>query len=371
MNDKDLKEYILEYGKGLGFPIIRITSAEPFRLWEDEVKRRKRLDPDTANSWAQRKLTSDPKELLLGARSVVVAVYPYTPFIIEEKGETGTYSAHYQAYPKGREAARKLAEVFETRGYKALADPPLPAKLAAVRAGAGYFGKNGVIHTPGYGSWITLHLILTDAKLPLDDPMLRLSDCGSCKKCIEACPTGAIGERGAVILSRCLRYHMNGSGFIPLDMREKMGTSILGCDACQINCPRNAASKNNWAAPLAEDLEPFDLKAVLTEWKDGLKDRMKRAGDRIGQNYARPRRILSMAVIAAGNTGNPRYIPLLAESLNHPHPPIRGHSAWALGRLKGSEAETALRDALKKETDSRVIEEINQALAAMERDRKF
>lgn len=360
---KELMDRLREYGAELGFPIIKATPAQPLHQWEEELARRKELDPDSAGSWEKRGIISDPRTLMAEAKSLVVALRPYKPFPRGSFQGFGTYSAHYKEYPKGREAVRKLVKVLLDEGFQAIEEPLLPVKAAARLSGIGYYGKNGVIHTREYGSWITLHLILTDAELPYDRPKGEISDCGECSLCVKTCPTGAIGDNGAILPSRCLRYYMDGSDFIPLEIRDEMGISMLGCELCQTNCPKNKDILGEAVLPYPGEMEPFELKSILTEWKTGLKARMDRMGEIIGYNYARPRRILSMAVIAAGNTGDRAYIPLLKDTINHPYAPIRAHSAWALGKLNGSDAKSILFEALRIEKEPKVIMEIERALS--------
>ena len=364
MAEDILKKEILAYGIELGFSIIKITSAEILEVWRQGVELRNKQDPES--SWRWKKMTADPKELLPDARSIIAAVWSYTPYPKDFPEGIGRYSAHYREYPKARENIKKLGKFLEERGYEAIVDPPLPAKAIAHRAGIGYFGKNGLIHTKSGGSWITLHCILTNAPLPQDESVDKLSDCGACRACIQACPTGAIQGDGLVLPSRCIRNYMLSSDFIPVDIRDKIGLRLLGCDICQQVCPKKQGGFKK-SQPSAERRDGcFNVSNILREWKTGLKDRMERMAALIGKNYGRAQKILSMAVIIAGNTKDSAYIPLLAETLNHVHPPIRGHSAWALGKIGGDRSVEILRKALAKEKDPRVIEEIEQALSCLE-----
>jgi epoxyqueuosine reductase len=354
-----LKSKIIDYGRQLGFPLIRVTGAEPFQLWEREFTRRKVLDAATAQTVG--KITSYPRDLMPGANAVIVAVRPYIPYLEFPKG-FGVYSAHYGEYPQGREAIKVLTEMIVAEGYEALADPPLPAKAAAHRAGAGWFGKNGVIYTSEYGSWVTMHLILTDAPLARDAQAEELSHCEGCNRCVRACPTNAILENGRVLASRCLRAYMLYPGFVPLDIRDKMGSRLLGCDICQMVCPNNKKRLTQARLPSQDDMQNFEIFSLLNGWQEGSREKMKRIGSLVGRNYARARRFLSTAVIAAGNIKDPNYIPLLAKTLVHSYPPIRAHSAWALGQIGGFESRAILMQAFKTETDIRVIEEIRKAI---------
>lgn len=359
-----LKKELLAYGKELGFSMIKVTSAEPLEIWQRGVELRNRLDPESSKHWER--LTGNPKELLSDARSIIVSVLSYIPYEKNFPEGIGRYSAHYREYPKGREKIKKLGMFLEERGYEAIIDPPLPVKAIAHRAGVGHFGKNGLIHTEKYGSWITLHCILTNAPLSQDESVDKLSDCGSCEVCIQACPTGAIQGDGLILPSRCIRNYMLFSDFIPVDIRDKIGLRFLGCDICQQLCPKNREALKKAILPPKEEMAVFDISSILKEWKTGLKGRLEQMAALIGKNYGRAQKVLSMAVIIAGNTKDSAYIALLSETLNHPHPPIRGHSAWALGKIGGEESAKILRKALITEEDPRVLEEIEQALKRLQ-----
>ncbi|MFY9279491.1 MAG: 4Fe-4S double cluster binding domain-containing protein [Caldicoprobacterales bacterium] len=359
--EKDLlKDQLIEYGTKLGFGIIRVTTCEPLKLWNYQRNIRKKQDPDSAYLWDN--LKYDPKEIMPEARSIVVAIWAHTPYKSNFPKGIGRFSAYYREYPKGRQAAYRLGKFLEQAGYNTIVQPNLPAKEIAYRAGIGYFGKNALIHTQEYGSWISLHYILTDAPLTPDESMDRISDCGDCNLCMRTCPTSAIQREGQVIPSKCIRHHMLSSDFVPVDIREKMGSRMLGCDICQMVCPFNKKGILEAGLPSPEEMDLFNIKDILKEWSTGLKNRMNNMGELIGKNYARAQKILSMAVILAGNSKDKSYIPYLIPLLKHPHAPIRGHSAWAIGKIKADGFEDILNKALIQEKDNRVREEIDRAL---------
>ncbi|WP_243426440.1 epoxyqueuosine reductase [Caldicoprobacter guelmensis] len=354
-----LKAELIERGRHLGFPVIGITDVRPFDLWCQAVEVRKAKDSEVEGIVSR--LTPSPKDLMPDAKAIVVAVHPYLPYPEKFPEGVARYSAHYVEYPRGRKAVEELAGVITQRGYKVMVEPPLPAKAAAYRAGVGTFGKNGLIYVGEYGSWVTLHLILTDAPLPCDSQPQALSLCGKCERCIHACPTYAIADDGAVLPGRCLRAYMLTSEFVPVGIREKLGTRLLGCDVCQMVCPRNSNVTRQARFPKGDHLRPFDVYALIEALVENDRKAIEAVASLIGRNYARPQRLLSSAIIAAGNFGQQKFIPLLIRTLKHPHPPIRAYSAWALGKIGGRESMNALADALEDETDKRVVQEIKRA----------
>nr|WP_276576419.1 4Fe-4S double cluster binding domain-containing protein [Caldicoprobacter algeriensis] len=354
-----LKAELIERGRHLGFLVIGVTDAGPFNGWYRAVEVRKTMDREVER--AVSRLAHYPKDLMPDAKAIVVAVHPYLPYPEEFPEGVARYSAHYVEYPRARKAVEELAGVISQWGYKAMVEPPLPVKAAAYRAGVGTFGKNGIIYVGEYGSWVTLHLILTDAPLPCDGQPQALSFCGECERCIRACPTRAIADDGAVLLGRCLRAYMLTSKFVPVDIREKLGTRLLGCDVCQKVCPRNSRITRQAGLPEDDHLRPFDVYTLIKALVENDRKAIEAVASLIGRNYVRPQRLLSSAIIAAGNFGQPKFISLLVKTLKHPHPPIRAYSAWALGKIGGKDSMNALADALKDETDERVIQEIKRA----------
>lgn len=361
-NVDNLKAQLIERGKQLGFPVIGIADARPFDLWLRAIEMQEKDASKGGRGLG--KLTPYPKDLMPDAEAVVVAVHPYVPHPEEFSEGIARYSAHYVEYPAARKAVEELAGVIVRGGYKVMVEPPLPAKAAAYRAGVGTFGKNGLIYVGEYGSWVTLHLILTDAPLHSDSQPQALSLCGGCRRCIEACPVHAIADDGIILPERCLRAYMLTSEFIPLDIREKLGTRLLGCDVCQMVCPRNSRITSQACLPGDGYLRLFDVYALMKALVEGHRGSIEAVASLIGSNYARPQRLLSSAIIVAGNFGKPEFVPLLIKTLRHPHPPIRAHSAWALGKIGGRDAMSALAEALKDETDQRVIQEIERAQKA-------
>ena len=361
MDQTDRKEIIRKRAEELGLDPIAFLPVRSFPLWKKGIQIRKFFDPDTAGYWEKRGLTQDARTVLPDAGTIIAAACPYAVYQYPFSPGKGYYSAHYAAYPKAREAMKDLGAVLQKDGYEVKVDPPLPMKEIAYRGGLGKYGRNGLIHNHQSGSLMTLHVLLTDAVLPADniDPG-ELCDCGDCRLCIRACPMNAIAENGVVQIRRCLRSYMMSPGIVPVGVREKLGDRMLGCEDCQIACPRNREGYRN-AVEAESGQEIFPIRKLLSDYAAGLKKYMVPVADTIGKNYARPRRILSMAVIAAGNSGDLSYLPLLAHTLRHPHPPIRAHSAWAIGKLGGVPAEGILKAAGEEENNPEVQEEIRLA----------
>jgi len=334
-----LKEKIILHGQQFGFRELKVIPAEPLPFFDAALAQRIAGDAEAEKVWKQKKIRSDPRELLPGAHSLWAAIYPYAPYPKRFPSGMGVFNAHYRYYPEGRDKMERLAYILKEAGYRAAVNPLLPIKAFARQAGLGYYGKNGLLIHPEYGSYITLHIMLTDAVFTYDhaDSSLQQlhSGCCNCDRCIKVCPFGAIGEGGTVDLLKCMRHYMFSEEVVPESFRAAMKTQMLGCEICQRCCPLNAKCGINTAAPM-EELTLFNIFNILKNHKDNLQTITEQAAQLVGRNYARAQQILSAAVIAAGNSKNPAYIPLLQETLNHHHRPIQVHSAWALAKLQGN-----------------------------------
>lgn len=367
--DRDLlKQRLVEYGMDLGFGIVRFTDTRPLKLWDAQIEIRKEKDPDSTSLW--RNMKFDPRDIMPEAKTIIVAIWPHIPYKAKLPKGIGRFSAYYKAYPKGRDGIERLSCFLQNAGYKSIAEPNLPAKELALKSGAGYFGNNSLIHAKEFGSWISIHYILTDADISSDPSMDKISDCDDCDLCIKACPTGAIEAKGQVTPSKCIRYYMLSSDFIPENIRDKMGDKMIGCDICQVVCPFNKKAITKASPAPSYETELFNIEAILKEWPKGQKWRMDALANLIGRNYGRSQKILSSAIIVAGNSGDELYLPALEGLLSHPHPPIRGHSAWAIGKICSSLSSPLYREVLDrafmKENDTKVLDEIQKALKVME-----
>ncbi|MGE5584627.1 MAG: epoxyqueuosine reductase [Bacillota bacterium] len=363
--ERGLKDDIAEKAIDLGFGVVRVTGADPLATWEVEVERRHREGMIGANERHLRDLGADPRQVMPGAASVVILARPYAPFAWPLPEGMAGYSAYYRAYPQGRAAARQLASECERLGVRAIAGPRLPNKALAARAGLGSFGRNSLVHCQQFGSFISIHSVLIDAALEPDEPAAEICDCGGCAACVSACPTGAIMPGGAIDLRRCVRAYMDSGEVVPLELREAYGTSILGCEACQRVCPRNAKALQEAVPLAAEDPEVFSLAGLFCDDEGQRRERLERMAVAIGTNYARERRVLTDAAIAVGNSGDPGLAVAVARGLGHLQAPVRAHSAWAIGRLRSRAAKPALEKALGAEPDPEVAREIRWALEQM------
>ncbi|MDR1713789.1 MAG: hypothetical protein LBR39_06535 [Coriobacteriales bacterium] len=217
----------------------------------------------------------------------------------------------------------------------------LPQRWAGLRAGLTSFGKNTFAYAPRLGSFIVLTTLVVDATLDPDEPSPVASTCPEdCRRCIDACPTGALAAPYQLVPRRCISFNnwMPQVQSIPEEIRPLLGSRIHGCDACQEACPKNAAVlKANDTRPRDSLLELLDEELTLEQilhMPDGYyESRIKP----VMYNYIRnPQLFRRNAAVAMGNSGDPRYLPHLEQHANDTDPLVREHVAWAISRINGS-----------------------------------
>ena len=270
---------------------------------------------------------------------------------------------HALAGRLGAKAGRPL----EARAY--VDTGPLLERELARRAGLGWFGKNTMLIHPRKGSYFFLGALLTDLPLAPSAPF-PADHCGACRRCLDACPTGALLGRdpsGAPVMdaARCISYlTIELKGFVPRALRPAIGNWVFGCDICQEVCPWNA----KFSAPAADTAYAprpgFDREPLVR-----LAERLLRmSGKRFQREFAQSpatragrNGLLRNVCIALGNWGAADAVPVLAAALEDPSPLVRGHAAWALGRIGTPGAMDALAARADKETDADVLDELDAA----------
>ncbi len=319
------------------------------------------------------KFSTDVRNIQPSARSILSVGIAYWPGPTD-KPDDGIPRGRISRYAWGRdyhrvvkrrmkalhtELEREIGQSIEARFLVDTAR--IVERAVAARAGLGWYGKNACLIVPGHGSWVLLGEMLLDLDLQPDRPLDR--NCGRCTICIDNCPTGAIVEPYGIDTPRCISYlTIELRESIPIELRPQMGDWIYGCDVCQEVCPYTGAA----AASDDTDLRPASLDnawpslhwlLTMTEAEFGATyhgtpvPRTKRRG--LARN----------AAVALGNIGSRDDVPVLANALaSHDEPLVRGHAAWALGRIGGPAAMTALDRAYRHEPISSAVSEISLAL---------
>jgi epoxyqueuosine reductase len=320
---------------------------------------------------------ADPREAVPGARSIVVCGVHYRtaepdPALWNDpaRGQISRYASgddyHDILLPK----LRQLQDWIEQRvgwtqiGRSYVDTGPVLERPVGVMAGLGFQGKNTLLIHPREGSWFFLGEILIDAALEYDQTQ-RIGGCGGCTRCMVACPTQAFVGPHVLDARRCISYlTIELRGPIPRELRSLMGNHIYGCDVCQEVCPWNVRwgqfTDNQDFVPNPDNIAPALLDLIQL---DDEQFRLRFKGSPIKRTKRRG--LLRNVAVALGNWGDPQAVPALIRALHDHEPLIRGHAAWALGKIGADDARAALHARRAIEDDAWVREEIELALGEM------
>lgn len=275
----------------------------------------------------RKQLRFSPLDDLPETKSIAVLLWPYAPAPTAGKGEVFVDS-YYAASNAAYHAAATLEKRVLDAGCYAKANVAYPAKEAAVRSGLGVIGKNSLLITPDYGSRVVIILMATGIMAPLSSGFSSSrKSCIDCKKCIHACPTGALDEKGMSHPERCLRNFMMEGVVVPEDLRSKLGQRMIGCDICQLVCPMQTI-------PPQKNTNAYTLDEFVTDDPGAFSQAAAKLAQEIGRNAARPQRIRAQAALLAGNSRNKQYLPVLRSWAQLPFEAVRAHALWAIRRIE-------------------------------------
>ena len=318
----------------LGLDVVGAAPAEPYEETERHIRERRArgLFARMRFTMAQPEVSCHPESLLPGARSVVSAALSYYGAGPEPKPGEGRLP-RYTWSDRYAELRSKLEQLGERLGgsYRVLVDENQHVdREGAARAGVGFYGKNTLLITRHHGSWVVLGTLVTTADVERSSPLAL--DCGSCTRCIDACPTGALDEPGILDSTKCLSYWSQAPAPVPVEYRVAMGSYVYGCDICQDVCPWNRGTeKRRSGATLPEDAEPV---VSLLEWLEAEDDDLRRRYDRLYFPRNDPRYLRRNALIAAGNSGEAALVPAIERWSESDDELLSEHADWALERLR-------------------------------------
>ncbi len=370
MNLADLTARLKAEARRLGFHLVGVTDCTPpstyaaYAAWLEAGRHATMAYMAQARNRERR---ADPRRILPECQSILVLGIRYfqqraVPSASGLRGQVASYAWGADYHDVVVERLRALVAFLE----KAVGAPvpnryytdtgPVLEREYAVRAGLGWVGKNAMLINPRQGSYLILAEVLLG--IPLEtDPPFETDHCGSCTRCIDACPTQAILPGRTVDAHRCLSYlTIENKGSIPEALRPRLGGWVFGCDVCQMVCPWNRR------APLEGDPafapRPDVPRPLLTEELHLTPQTFNRKFKGSPIKRAKRRGYLRNVAVALGNLGDAAAVPALAKALGDAEPLVRAHAAWALGRIRSPEACRALEAALAKETDPEVRAEI-------------
>jgi epoxyqueuosine reductase len=322
----------------LGLDAVGAAPAEPYVDTERHIRERRAqgLFADMRFTMARPEESCHPETLLPGARTVVSAALCY--WLPEPERPAGHgrlprytwFDAYAQLRVRLDELGRRLGG-----NYRVLVDANQHVdREAAARSGVGFYGKNTLLITRRHGSWVVLGTLVTDVELE-PTPPLGL-DCGECRLCIDACPTGALDEPGTLDSTRCLSYWTQAPAPPPAEYRAELGAQVYGCDICQDVCPWNrGVEKRRAGEPLPDDATPH---VSLVDWLRTDAAELRNRFERLYVPHNDGRRLRLNALVAAGNVGADGERDAVSAHLDDPDEATRDVAAWAMARLEGRDA---------------------------------
>jgi epoxyqueuosine reductase len=315
----------------LGIDAIGAAPAEPYTQTEQQIRERRArgLFADMRFTMAQPEVSCHPESLLPGARTVIAAALCY--YAPAARPGAGRGRLPRYAWSDMYASLREKLDALGTRlggSYRVLVDANQHVdREGAARAGVGFYGKNTMLITRRHGSWVVLGALVTDVEIE-PSPPLEL-DCGDCRLCIDACPTGALDEPGTLDATRCLSYWTQAPAPIPEEYREPLEDMVYGCDICQDVCPWNRGIEKR----RREDHVRGEPTVSLVEW-------LEADGSSLVQHYRRlyvprndPRYLRRNALVALGNVGGADAALLVEPFADGDDDLLRDHAEWALARI--------------------------------------
>jgi len=375
-----LKSAIKDEAHRLGFQLVGVTDPHPpphlsvYRTWL-EAGMHGGMGYLATERAVQRR--ADPREILPECRSILVLGLRYSrpdgagpPGATPLRGRVSSYAWGADYHEVIPDRLKQLVRFIEQRTGTVIPNRwytdtgPLLERELAQRAGLGWIGKNTCLINPTIGSYTFLAEILLGIELEPDPPFLA-DHCGTCTRCIEACPTGCILPERTIDARRCISYlTIEHRDAIPRELRPQIGDWVFGCDICQMVCPWN----QRFAAPSGDPAfspQPDQQHPQLIEHLALSPQQFNRLFRGTPLKRTRRRGYLRNVVVALGNAGDQTYVPALEDTLlREPEELVRAHAAWALGRIGGQRATRALKGAVSAERDQSVASEIRSALGS-------
>ncbi len=364
-----MKNWLKQKALELGFDSVGMASPSPqsWQRYQDWIAHEYHGEMGYLEKRLEER--SNPASILPGVRSVIVVAKRY---LTKSSSQNHKFKGAISCYAWGDDyhelMKKKLHELCDTiheqtqgrEKSRAVVDTaPLLERDFAMQSGIGWVGKHTNLLSQELGNWFFLGAILTTLEIEPDEP--AKPHCGTCRKCLDVCPTHAFPKPYLLDARRCISYlTIELKGPIPRELRPWIGNRIFGCDDCLQVCPWNRF------AQLSHEIA-FTPRPVLET--ANLIDMMQWDEETFRKNFrhspikrAKRRGFLRNVAIALGNTRDHEAVAVLGNALYDHEPMVRGHAAWALGVLGGQEAQERLQKRMKCESDSYVREELRWAL---------
>ena len=373
MNIEQFKREVIEYSKEIGIDKIGFTSANMFEELKQRLMTQQELGYQSGFEESDIEKRVTPIKLLPKASSIISIALAYPSKLKNAPKSTrderrgifcrASWGQDYHTVLRDRLGKLEtfLKEKIPDIQIKSMVDTgELSDRAVAERAGIGWSGKNCAIITPEFGSYVYLGEMITNFPFPPDSPME--DQCGSCTKCLDVCPTGALVQGGQLDSSKCIAFLTQTKGFLPDEYRTKIGNRIYGCDTCQTVCPVNKGKDFHFH----DEMEP-DPEIAKPKLKPLLKISNREFKEKYGSisgSWRGKKPLQRNAILALAHFKDTTALPDLIDLMHQdPRPVIRGTAAWAIGKIGGPNVAEELDKAYGLESDDEVKAEIKKGLA--------
>ncbi|MBT2260783.1 tRNA epoxyqueuosine(34) reductase QueG [Bacillus safensis] len=376
MHVGELKEELIQYAKEIGVDKIRFASADTFDSLKDRLILHESLGYLSGFEEPDIEKRTNPSLLLPKAKSIVAIALAYPSKMKDAPRSTkdarrgifcrASWGTDYHVVLKKK--LDMLEEFLRSKHVdirtKSMVDTgELSDRAVAERAGIGFSAKNCMIITPEFGSYVYLAEMITNVPFEPDE---KIEDqCGTCNKCVDSCPTGALVNPGQLNSQRCISFLTQTKGFLPDEFRSKIGNRLYGCDTCQTVCPINKGKDFHLHPEMEPDPEiakPL-LKPLLT-----ISNReFKKKYGHVSGSWRGKKPIQRNAILALAHFKDTSALPVLIELMHKdPRPVIRGTAAWAIGKIGDDQQLPELEKALERESDEEAKEEIVKGIELLQ-----
>jgi len=372
----ELKEELIQYAKEIGVDKIRFASADTFDSLKDRLILHESLGYLSGFEEPDIEKRTNPSLLLPKAKSIVAIALAYPSKMKDAPRSTkdarrgifcrASWGTDYHVVLKKK--LDMLEEFLRSKHVdirtKSMVDTgELSDRAVAERAGIGFSAKNCMIITPEFGSYVYLAEMITNVPFEPDE---KIEDqCGTCNKCVDSCPTGALVNPGQLNSQRCISFLTQTKGFLPDEFRSKLGNRLYGCDTCQTVCPINKGKDFHLHPEMEPDPEiakPL-LKPLLTISNREFKEKY----GHVSGSWRGKKPIQRNAILALAHFKDTSALPVLIELMHKdPRPVIRGTAAWAIGKIGDDQQLPELEKALERESDEEAKKEIVKGIELLQ-----
>ncbi|KMK71682.1 tRNA epoxyqueuosine(34) reductase QueG [Bacillus safensis] len=376
MHVGELKEELIQYAKEIGVDKIRFASANTFDSLKDRLILHESLGYLSGFEEPDIEKRTNPSLLLPKAKSIVAIALAYPSKMKDAPRSTkdarrgifcrASWGTDYHVVLKKK--LDMLEEFLRSKHVdirtKSMVDTgELSDRAVAERAGIGFSAKNCMIITPEFGSYVYLAEMITNVPFEPDE---KIEDqCGTCNKCVDSCPTGALVNPGQLNSQRCISFLTQTKGFLPDEFRSKIGNRLYGCDTCQTVCPINKGKDFHLHPEMEPDPEiakPL-LKPLLTISNRDFKEKY----GHVSGSWRGKKPIQRNAILALAHFKDTSALPVLIELMHKdPRPVIRGTAAWAIGKIGDDQQLPELEKALERESDEEAKAEIVKGIELLQ-----